>query len=82
VLCLFTLEPSPFTPLLSLTADFQQKWQPEMLISPGTNPLQHLFDTGPEKPGEVRQFWAFVQVTDPSVLPETESPASLGGSKD
>jgi hypothetical protein len=38
-----TLEPSPFTPLLSLTADFQQKWQPIMLISPGTNPLQTHF---------------------------------------
>jgi DNA-binding XRE family transcriptional regulator len=37
------VEPSPFTPLLSLTADFQQKWQPKMLISPGTNPLQTHF---------------------------------------
>jgi hypothetical protein len=28
---------------LSLKADFQQKWQPKMLISPGTNPLQTHF---------------------------------------
>jgi hypothetical protein len=60
------VEPSPFTPLLSLKAYFRPKWYSKTLISPGTNPLQHLFDTGPEKPGEVRQFWAFLQVTDPS----------------
>jgi hypothetical protein len=45
VLCLFTLEPSPFTPLLSFRAGFQPKWQPEMLISPGTDPLRTHFVT-------------------------------------
>jgi len=49
-LCLFTLEPSPFTPLLSLKAYFQQNRQSESLISPGTNPIHHLFDIrGPRR---------------------------------
>jgi hypothetical protein len=37
------LEPSPFTPLLSLTADWGQKWQSKTLISPETNPLRTHF---------------------------------------
>ena len=53
------LEPSPFTPLLSLTADFQQKWKLKILISPGTNPLQFLFDirlTGQARPDAICCF--------------------------
>src|SRR5437588_6267625 len=38
------LEPSPFTPLLSLTAYVRPKWQSKILISPGTNRFRSLFD--------------------------------------
>jgi hypothetical protein len=38
------VEPRGFTPLLSFTADFCQKWQPSMLIPPRTNRLHPPFD--------------------------------------
>jgi len=49
VLRLFTLEPSPFTPLLSLKAYFRPKWHSKILISPGTNPLRTPFVTRLDK---------------------------------
>ncbi len=44
MLCLFTLEPSPFTPLLSLKAYFRPKWHSKILISPTTNRFRSPFD--------------------------------------
>jgi len=40
-----SVEPSPFTPLLSLKAYFRPKWHSKILISPGTNPLRTHFVT-------------------------------------
>src|SRR5438874_11458224 len=63
------LEPSPFTPLLSLAAVFQQKWQSKSLISPGTNQFHSLFDIQSNAAQNRAQFTVFCRVTDPRLIP-------------